>query len=127
MRRRIAGPRRLLLVGLVSLLATAGLGCAEFYVGQPSFSLISVAPTRDQYESIGSVRTASDCASSYLFLFGNGDPPSHEAVLSRLLAEADADVLLNARLTTERVSLLVFRRDCAVVRGQPARRVEASS
>lgn len=127
MQRPSGGPIRSGAIGLGLLAIVASFGCAELYVGQPSFSLISVAPTRGHYEPIGSVRTASDCVSSYLFLFGGGDPPAHEAVLSRLLAEAGADVLLNARLSTERVSLLVFRRDCAVVRGQPARLAGSAS
>lgn len=116
-RRGWSGARRslrvLLAVGLV-------VGCTEPYRGAPSLSLLSAGPTRDHYRAVGPVRTSVACRQSVLFLFGGGDPPSHEAVLARMLAESGADVLLDARLTTERVSLLVFSRTCAVVRGQPA-------
>ncbi len=118
---------RLRAATLAAVVAIAATGCTELYTGVSSLTLVSVASTRDHYEPIGSVRTGSDCQSAYLFLFGNGDTPSHEAVLARLLADAGADVLLNARLKTDRISLLLYTRTCAVVSGQPAKLVAGRS
>lgn len=121
MQGRLAGAGRAV-AGL--LLAGACVACTEPYRGAPSLSLLSTAPSRAYYRTVGPVRTDADCSQSLLFLLGGGDPPSHEAVLARMLAESGADVLLDARLTTDRVSLLLFSRTCAVVRGQPAARIE---
>ena len=112
---------------LAILFLLAVVGCTEPYVGAPSFSFMSVASTDGRYEPIGPVREQSDCTTTYLVLFGGGDVPSHEVALSRLLAASKADVILNARVTTDRVSLLLYTRTCATVRGQPARLVGASS
>lgn len=115
------------MISALLLAVMLAVGCTEPYVGAPSFSFLSVASPDGRYEPVGQVQEQSDCTSTYLFLFGMGDIPSHEVALSRLLAASKADVILNARVTMDRVSLLLYTRTCATVRGQPARLVGASS
>ena len=119
MRRRV--------LGWIVPIALALVGCTEYTVGAPSFTLISNAGVSDHYEPIGPVRERSACSATYFLLFGGGEQASHEAALAALLAEADADVLLNAELTTDRVQLILFTVTCAKVRGQPARVAVRSS
>jgi hypothetical protein len=108
-------------------LALLGTGCTENYLGTPSLSLLSTASTADYYRPVGQVRERSECTATDLFLFGSGNLPSHEAAIAKLLEESGGDVLLNAQLTRDRVQLLLYRRDCARVKGQPAKLVERSS
>ena len=109
------------------LLLLAGSGCTVNYLGAPSLSLVSTADTSRYYQPVGQVRSESLCGARYLFLFGSGDAPSHEAAIAKLLEETGADVLLNAELTRDTVSLLLYEVQCATVKGQPARLVESSS
>lgn len=111
---------------LAALLASVG-GCTVNYMGAPSLSLVSTADSSRYYQPVGQVRSESLCSARYLFLFGSGDVPSHEAAIAKLLEKTGADVLLNAELTRDTVALLLYESECATVKGQPARLVGSSS
>ena len=119
-------PRRLL--GLV-LAATLTTGCTNF-VGAPSVTLLTQSEiSGSHYEPVSERVDESECFYWFLLLFfaGHGGS-SHEGLVDRTLAQYDADVLLDAQLSTNVYGIpYVFMRSCLRVEGTPARLRDAHS
>jgi hypothetical protein len=113
---------QLVVLALVGVMLT---GCAAPFLGAPSATLI----TRDnavsgQFEPVASLVKRRECFRWFLILFLSGTAaPTHEGAISRILAEHDADVLLEADLSTSSfIFPYLFIQTCATVEGIPARR-----
>lgn len=113
--------RRLALLAALTLLCSTA--CAPM-VGVPSLTLLSRDSSASSlYTAVGGTAKTSDCRHWGLILFIWGDvAPSHEAVVTRMLEEHDADAILNARITTSQYGLpYLYMQTCTNVEGTPAR------
>ncbi len=113
---------------LAALLALVAItGCAPM-VGTPSLTLLAADEVvDDQFVPLGKRVEESDCLHWALILFMWGTlQPSHEAVVQRMLDENDADVILEAQVTTSQYGIpYLYLMSCSNVEGIPARRADA--
>ncbi len=91
--------------------------------GTPSLTVLSRSNLRAHFEPVAEPVEERQCLHQllFVFLFGNANP-THEAVIADLLDRYDADVLLDAEVTTVSYPFGLYNRFCRQVRGQPARR-----
>ena len=109
---------------LVILLFFSIVSCAP-YVGAPSLTLLAPDYPKDSpnIEIVGEIdEVSTDFYWTIIFLITGEPIPSHEAVISKLLEKHDADLLLNAEVTSEQIIIpYLFMRVRTHVKGQPAR------
>jgi hypothetical protein len=91
--------------------------------GNPSLTLLARSDLTPHYEPVADVVEIEECATNALFVvfFGNARP-THEGVIDLALETYEADVILDAEVTTTTYPFLLFNRRCTKVRGVPARR-----
>ena len=110
-------------VVMISLLLS---GCTPMH-GTASLTLITrdLSVDSNSIELIGGVDKISD-SMYWALIFGMfGKQPTHEAVIERLLERHQADVLLDAELTTSNFGIpYIFMVFSDTVKGQPARFVD---
>ncbi len=110
-----------ILVGIVLVFCS----CAPPMAGSPSFSMASDQNEKmnKYYTPISSEIKDKDCYFiGPLFLIGFGIQPNHEALLSKMLAEAKADVLLDATFKTSSFWFpYLFYNNCVSIAGTPAK------
>jgi len=95
------------------------------YIGAPSLTLLAPDYPQDSsnIEIVGDIdEVSTDYYWTLIFLISGNPIPSHEAVISQLLEKHDADLLLNAEVTSEQIIIpYLFVRVRTHVKGQPAR------
>lgn len=72
------------------------------------------------YKPIGPEISDQQCLTSFLWIFG-GTQPVHESLLARMLEENKADILMNAQFSASYVNFYLGQRQCAIIRGTPAK------
>ena len=94
--------------------------------GAPSLTLLTRdAGAEARFVAVADRSKGSDCLhwAALLFMWGNL-APTHEGIVDRLLEEHQADVLLDAEITTSQFGLpYLYFQICTNVEGVPARRV----
>lgn len=121
------------LILLLAVLVITLTACAPMR-GVASMTLISREQSVEnkKFAPVGEIVEESECINSFL-TFGVAGilPPTHESIVSRTLEKYNADVLLNAELTTRVVDIpiinLLFAQSCAIVKGQPARIIDGGA
>ncbi|MGE3165249.1 MAG: hypothetical protein AB7O52_10115 [Planctomycetota bacterium] len=108
---------------LAVCMALAGAGCVPF-VGAPSATLMTRDLSTDsrELELVGGPVTETETLTWALVFALWGQRPTHESVVARLLEKYDADVLLDAELTSSQFGIpYVFFLFNTTAKGQPAR------
>lgn len=101
----------------------AGTGCVPF-VGVPSTTLMTRELPRSspEIELVGGPVEETETMTWALFFALWGQRPTHESVVARLLEKHDADLLLDAELTSSQFGIpYVFFLFNTTAKGQPAR------
>jgi hypothetical protein len=108
---------------IAALLAALSSSACAPMSGVPSLSVLGRGALAQSAVPTGEVRKERDCFYWVLtFFLGGNSGPNHEQIIDRMLAEADADVLVDTELTTEQWGLpYVFLMNCATVQGRPAK------
>jgi hypothetical protein len=94
-------------------------------LGAPSFAMVSDQNEKMQtfYTPISGEIKDKDCLIiGPFYLVGFGKHPNHEALLSKMLSENKADVLLNATFKTSTFWIpYIVMNDCLSITGTPAK------
>lgn len=122
------------LILLLAVLVITLTACSVPMRGVASMTLISREQSVEnkKFAPVGEIVEESECVNSFL-TFGVAGilPPTHESIVSRTLEKYNADVLLNAELTTSVINIpiinLLFAQSCAIVKGQPARIIDGGA
>lgn len=106
----------------IALLGLSLSGCVAPFTGVGSLAVLAPPGAPLQAVPIGPAVKVEQCQRQILGFMFSQPVPSHETVVTEALIQTGADLLLDAKLSTSRTTVLSFyARLCAVVEGVPAR------
>lgn len=116
---------KLIFTVFTAVLISSFCGCSMAMRPSASATLLSsdIKKESDMVVPIGNVVSESDCNYMWSILIVTGNPmPSHERLIGKILERTNADILLDADLSSTFMSIpYIFGMDCLTVSGQPAR------